>query len=286
MINQLLKVVGGWVGERPVNLVETQHADTYVYAGTEPLTQGTTIGLWNGETGDPIDLNLDEYKAIRPLGNAVDGSAVDSLDYHGFMGHAPRNLENGRKYPLAGSPFDLEVRHQQITEGTWQGWGWRAEMHGDTGSRIPGVRAIGIYSDSECTQYLYTTGAFVQGSSSWQVDSNGQPLTVWYTECPLGQLKPTKGDWHIAVLYAALQEGKRTLLATQDNFRYLFFEKTQADTQPGSGEPVGYPAWVQPTGGHDAYPLGARVSYNGNNWENTGSPANVWQPGVYGWIII
>jgi hypothetical protein len=242
MINQIFKVSGGWVGESPVNLVKSQDQDIYIYAGDEPLTVGFTIGLWDGVTGEPINLDLPEYETIRPLGNDVDGSAVDSLAYHSFMGHAYRNLEPGRRYPLAESPFDLEVRHQEITEGTWQGWGWRAEIHGDAGSRDPGVRAIGIYSDSECTQYLYTTGAFVQGVSSWQVDSNGQPLTVWYTECPLGQLKPTRGDWHIAILYAALQEGKKTLLASQDSFRYLFFEKTQIDTQPISGEPTG--AWV------------------------------------------
>lgn len=48
----------------------------------------------------------------------------------------------------------------------------------------------------------------------------------------------------------------------------------------------GYPAWVQPTGAQDAYPLGFRVTYNGQNWENTGSAANVWAPGVFGWVVI
>jgi hypothetical protein len=49
---------------------------------------------------------------------------------------------------------------------------------------------------------------------------------------------------------------------------------------------TGYPAWVQPTGGHDAYPRGAKVSHKGQNWENTGSDANVWEPGVYGWTEV
>lgn len=48
----------------------------------------------------------------------------------------------------------------------------------------------------------------------------------------------------------------------------------------------GYPAWVAPTGAHDAYALGARVTHNGQNWENTGSAANVWEPGVFGWVVI
>lgn len=47
----------------------------------------------------------------------------------------------------------------------------------------------------------------------------------------------------------------------------------------------GYPAWLQPTGGHDAYGLGARVVHNGQNWESTVA-ANVWEPGVYGWVVV
>src|SRR5690554_6115904 len=47
-------------------------------------------------------------------------------------------------------------------------------------------------------------------------------------------------------------------------------------------EPEGYPAWVQPTGGHDAYNIEDRVSHNGNDWESA-SNGNVWEPGVFGW---
>ena len=43
-----------------------------------------------------------------------------------------------------------------------------------------------------------------------------------------------------------------------------------------------FPEWVQPTGGHDAYNKGDKVSYNGKHWEST-VDGNVWAPGVYGW---
>ena len=53
---------------------------------------------------------------------------------------------------------------------------------------------------------------------------------------------------------------------------------------------VAYPdeilEWKQPTGAQDAYKLGAIVTYNGKTWENTGSDANVWEPGVFGWTVI
>lgn len=61
------------------------------------------------------------------------------------------------------------------------------------------------------------------------------------------------------------------------------------DEVDGPGGDVVTPAispWVQPTGGHDAYALGAIVTHNGATWENTGSPANVWEPGVFGWTQV
>ena len=41
-------------------------------------------------------------------------------------------------------------------------------------------------------------------------------------------------------------------------------------------------AWGQPTGAHDAYPLGITVTHGGKTWESL-TPANIWQPGVSGW---
>ena len=43
-----------------------------------------------------------------------------------------------------------------------------------------------------------------------------------------------------------------------------------------------YPAWSQPLGAHDAYPLGAKVSHNGKKWTSDVAN-NVWEPGIYGW---
>ena len=45
---------------------------------------------------------------------------------------------------------------------------------------------------------------------------------------------------------------------------------------------IEFPEWVQPSGAHDAYSLGAKVSHNGLHWIST-VDNNVWEPGVYGW---
>lgn len=44
-----------------------------------------------------------------------------------------------------------------------------------------------------------------------------------------------------------------------------------------------WPEWIQPTGAHNAYANGAKVTHNGKRWVST-ADGNVWAPGVYGWI--
>ena len=46
-----------------------------------------------------------------------------------------------------------------------------------------------------------------------------------------------------------------------------------------------WPEWIQPTGVHDAYAKGAKVSHNGKHYVST-ADANVWEPGVYGWTEV
>lgn len=43
-----------------------------------------------------------------------------------------------------------------------------------------------------------------------------------------------------------------------------------------------WPEWVQPTGAHDAYALGAKSSHVGKHWISD-YDNNIWEPGVFGW---
>lgn len=45
-----------------------------------------------------------------------------------------------------------------------------------------------------------------------------------------------------------------------------------------------WPEWIQPTGAHNAYAKGDKVSHNGKHWISTANP-NTWEPGVYGWTV-
>lgn len=46
-----------------------------------------------------------------------------------------------------------------------------------------------------------------------------------------------------------------------------------------------WPEWVQPTGAHDAYALGAKVTHNSKKWISD-YDANTWEPGVFGWTEV
>lgn len=67
---------------------------------------------------------------------------------------------------------------------------------------------------------------------------------------------------------------------------------SQADWVPGKAvslwvrmdDPaIEWPEWVKPTGSHDAYDMGAKVSHKGKHWINTGKDKNEYEPGVWGW---
>lgn len=85
-------------------------------------------------------------------------------------------------------------------------------------------------------------------------------------------------------------------LRTHDGLPY---EAIQGHTTQADWTPAATPAlwrrwrapdaapepWVQPTGGHDAYGLGDRVTHEGQTWESTVA-ANVWKPGEFGWTPV
>jgi len=82
--------------------------------------------------------------------------------------------------------------------------------------------------------------------------------------------------------------GTKKAKCLQDHTRMAFTpEQTPALWLVIDTITAGYPAWKQPTGGHDAYAIGDRVSFNGKNYESL-IAANVWSPAAYpaGWKII
>lgn len=72
-------------------------------------------------------------------------------------------------------------------------------------------------------------------------------------------------------------------------WRVLQTHTEQTDWRPGDTPSLytrvsieEWPEWVQPTGAHDAYMTGDKVTHNGKRWESE-IDYNVYEPGVYGW---
>ena len=67
---------------------------------------------------------------------------------------------------------------------------------------------------------------------------------------------------------------------------------TQADWQPAVTPALWvkvpldeWPEWIQPTGAHDAYAKGDKVTHSSKKWTSD-VDANTWEPGVYGWTEV
>ena len=84
---------------------------------------------------------------------------------------------------------------------------------------------------------------------------------------------------HNGITYVVIQAHTTQADWTPDVVPALFLVRNA----PAPGDD--YAVWVQPSGAHDAYSVGDRVTHNGKNWENT-SAANVYAPGVWGWVEI
>lgn len=102
----------------------------------------------------------------------------------------------------------------------------------------------------------------------------------------------------LVTVYPQFRENKAYIIDEVFVYNNELYKVVQAHTSQANWLPNELPAlytkytppgqiaeWVQPTGAQDDYNLGDKVTHNGNTWEST-TANNVWEPGVYGWIIV
>ena len=69
-----------------------------------------------------------------------------------------------------------------------------------------------------------------------------------------------------------------------EEFALMSIDNLVKELAESSGRDLSdFAIWVQPTGAHDSYPAQAVVTHNGKAWKSLLS-ANVWEPGVSGWV--
>lgn len=83
--------------------------------------------------------------------------------------------------------------------------------------------------------------------------------------------------------YAPLQE---QINQAFDRIKALEGRMAKLEAGGSEPEPEEWPEWVQPTGAHDAYGVGDKVTYNGKHYVSK-IAGNVWSPDAYpaGWEV-
>ena len=95
-------------------------------------------------------------------------------------------------------------------------------------------------------------------------------------------------------LFPLWQAGDEYIVGNRRQYDELLYRCVQAHTSQIGWEPPNVPAlwvrtwtdpfpeWIQPTGSHNAYNKGDKVSHLGKHWESD-IDANIWEPSIYGW---
>ena len=98
----------------------------------------------------------------------------------------------------------------------------------------------------------------------------------------------------VTALFPDWEDGKAYAVGDRVKYDGLLYRCVQAHTSQADWTPDVVPAlwvrtsteewpeWIQPTGAHDAYNKGDKVSHNEKHWVSD-IDANVYEPGVYGW---
>ena len=140
---------------------------------------------------------------------------------------------------------------------------------GETWVRADGSKRFGEY----CCSYVSADKREVYQAISYLDDSEAETVTNLY---PL---------WESGTGYAVGDRRRYDGLL----YRCVQAHISQSDWTPDVTPALWvrtwtdpFPEWVQPTGAHDAYNKGDKVSHLGKHWESD-IDANVYEPSVFGW---
>lgn len=187
------------------------------------------------------------------------------------------------------------------------------------------IRASGLYPEWAAGNHMkgeiYNTHAADSLDPEWEqtwecyqaYDNSTYPEIVpgnaaWYTfNRPLHgktletarPFVPVQGahDMYRSGEYMIFTDGKTYLCKQDTNFSPTDYsqawevcgenEEPGTEPEPTPEQPSEYPEWVRPTGGHDAYNTGDRVTYNGTVYESK-IDGNAWSPDEYptGWEVV
>jgi hypothetical protein len=239
--------------------IYTSDQEWHVYLSSSDTTEdyagSKLIGGWDDDGIAITSLDFDFAEYLQPAG-LIDGEAPTTLAINNWLGAKPERAVQETpvegtlpQFPADAQPYQVTATRTNITDD-----GFAQIPHGFT-FRIafaapdtqPTARSFGVYSDAECTQYLWTPGAFVNAGT----DDDGN--TIWQINCPVGQRTAEPQEWHFAMLLGAAQVGKFTLPVGQESTTRYFFEANRGEWGGGVSK------WAAGT----SYAVNDQVTYLG-----------------------
>lgn len=116
--------------------------------------------------------------------------------------------------------------------------------------------------------------ALLDSVSDEQITQMTSLIDEWEPGVPL---RPNQLVTHQGIVYR-VQQGHVSQADWSPEVSPSLFRALGSEDEASSK----WPQWVQPTGSHDAYSKGDRVTYNGIRFESE-VDNNVWAPSVWGW---
>ena len=214
-------VWGAWDNDQPTNDGEgyLQFGESYDIDGTTVIGSPTfpinaNYWVWVNPLGNQSGEATRPLRVIKWQGHPEKKEAVQDISEYP-VSNSPFTLEIQRQdYGSTALPWDNGTTYQTgdfaTSGGMWRSlqddnvgntpfggspfwefinqsgpWGWVVFMLSDDPGRDITARAIGVYSDAAATNFLFTTGAFI---------NDGKYGDVFYTECPPGNRDTDPGQ--------------------------------------------------------------------------------------------
>lgn len=185
--------------------------------------------------------------------------------------------------PMAVSMTDEQV---MTVNSFLEEWNSESDYVNGTPVRYKGATYRAIVDITEGAQKLYTPDQYIAGWKRIDGEPNEDGIYPW--QQPLGATDcyqvGDKVTFEGAVYESLIPNNVWSPSAYPAGWKKVDSEQPSPEPEPGGEDEEEYPEWVQPTGAHDAYKIGDKVSYNGKHYESL-MDGNAWSPDAYpdGW---
>lgn len=188
---------------------------------------------------------------------------------------------------LMAAPMAISMTDEQVESIAVFMPEWNNENNYENGSVVKynGVLYRAIVDITEPAQKLYTPDQYTAGWKRLGEGPNEEGIYPWSQ--PLGATDCYQLGDEVAYNGKTYESTIANNVWAPDVFGWKVAESSSEEGEESGGDtptPEEYPKFVQPTGAHDAYSKGDKITYNGKHYESL-MDGNVYSPDAYpaGW---